>query len=90
MLSQGGIYYGFTSEGKPTNPENFKRMSDIMARTLANKERFKVGFIGSSVQCGHDNCYYDSFQKQMARFLDPVFEKAVGPLDIRNACQGGG
>ena len=82
---------GFTGPKKePTNPESFKRTVDIIARVLVHQEPLTLGFIGSSVMCGHDNCYYDSFPEQLRRFIGPIFQVASGkPVDIRNGCQGG-
>jgi hypothetical protein len=83
---------GFSGPDKaPTNPTSFKRTVDLIARVLVHGESLKLGFIGSSVMCGHDNCYYDSFPAQLSRLIGPIFNEATGKgVDIRNACQGGG
>lgn len=57
---------------------------------LANSDQLTLGFIGSSVMCGHDNCYYDSFPEQLKRFIGPIFQLATGKeIAVRNGCQGG-
>ena len=85
------VMIGFSKPNKEaTNAESFQRTVDIIARTLVHGESFKLGFIGSSVMCGHDNCYYDSFPEQLRRFIGPIFLEATGKeIEVRNGCQGG-
>lgn len=90
LYSSPGLEYGFTGPNKePVNPDSFNKHVNLVAHALVHKESLKIGFIGSSVMCGHDNCYYDSFPSQMERFTAPVFQKAGVGLEMRNACQGG-
>ena len=44
------------------------------ARALVWKDRFVVGAMGSSVTAGHDNCNYDSYEKQLHRTIAKVGE----------------
>ena len=39
---------------------------------------------------GHDNCNYDSYEKQLERTLKPVWEAAGLTVTVRNAGEGGG
>jgi len=85
-----GLVFGFAgANGAPSNPESFRRTSDVIARALVHGETIKLGYIGSSVMCGHDNCYYDSFPAQLERLLNRTFAAAGSGVESRNACQGG-
>ena len=50
----------------------------------------QVGALGSSVTASHDNCNYDSYERQLERFLQPLFQSMGSGLEVRNAGQGGG
>lgn len=56
----------------------------------SNKKTFKIGVIGSSVAAGHDNCNYDSYERQLERLLKPVFDALEIEFAIQNAGEGGG
>jgi len=61
-------------------------------RALIDEEQkvFKIGTIGSSVAAGHDNCNYDSYEKQLARTWEGVWKAAGMELTVLNAGEGGG
>jgi hypothetical protein len=63
-----------------------------MARALVTDEQktFLMGGIGSSAMGGHDNCHYDSYQTQMERLWQPVWEAAGMNFVFQNAGGGGG
>ena len=85
-----GLGYGFNGvNGGPVQQESFQRNVDVIGRVLAHGEPLRLGYIGSSVMCGHDNCYYDSFPSQLERIIGDVFKAAGSKLENRNACQGG-
>jgi len=54
------------------------------------KKKFVIGVIGSSVAAGHDNCNYDSYEKQLERTLQPIFKQYGKEVEVRNAGEGGG
>ena len=54
------------------------------------KKKFVIGVIGSSVAAGHDNCNYDSYEKQLERILKPIFAYYDKDVEVRNAGEGGG
>ena len=68
------------------------KLVDTMARALVtdDQEEFIIGTIGSSVAAGHDNCNYDSYERQMERTFGPVWEAAGMKLTCQNAGEGGG
>ena len=84
------------------NPWNFENVTgntgmvdkivDTMARALVTNDQkeFIIGTIGSSVAAGHDNCNYDSYERQMERTFGPVWEAAGMKLTCQNAGEGGG
>lgn len=53
------------------------------------KPHFVIGVIGSSVAAGHDNCNYDSYERQLERTLTPIFAAYGKTIEVRNAGQGG-
>ena len=67
------------------------KMVDTMARALVtdDQKEFIIGTIGSSVAAGHDNCNYDSYERQMERTFGPVWEAAGMKLTCQNAGEGG-
>jgi hypothetical protein len=96
-------YYGSHSEAvlvkawgvPPGSKDSYHGWSTMVAtfgRALVSdsQDRFIVGAIGSSVTAGHDNCNYDSYEKQLSRTLGPVFAAAGTPLEVQNAGEGGG
>ena len=38
---------------------------------------------------GFDNCHYDTYQKQLERLMEPVWEAAGVAFEVRNAGEGG-
>lgn len=81
-----------------SNPNRQKELYDKSTQYLANKfarafvhgGKFVIGVMGSSVAAGHDNCNYDSYEKQLERFLQPVLKTANVNFEVRNAGEGGG
>ena len=69
----------------PTHNEGLERLAERM-----RKDKFVVGVIGSSVAAGHDNCNYDSYEKQLERTLQPLFNHYGKTIEVRNAGEGGG
>lgn len=69
---------------------NLEYISKKMARAIVHKGSFVIGAMGSSVTAGHDNCNYDSYERQLERLISPVFEAAGVKLEVRNAGEGGG
>jgi hypothetical protein len=69
-----------------------EKLVDTMARALVtdDQKEFIIGVIGSSVAAGHDNCNYDSYERQMERTFGPVWEAAGMKLTCQNAGEGGG
>ena len=79
----------------PEDSEDRRRsdkLVDTMARAIVtdDQKQFLMGGIGSSVMAGHDNCHYDSYQTQMERFFQPVWEAAGMEFVFQNAGEGGG
>eukprot|EP00466_Bigelowiella_natans_P018818 jgi/Bigna1/81206/fgenesh1_pg.78_\ len=64
-------------------------IAEKFARALVYGDRFIIGAMGSSVTAGHDNCNFDSYERQMERLLQPLLKKANIELTVRNAGQGG-
>jgi len=75
-----------TWQHSPMDPDGLQRLASHIAR----KDTFVVGVIGSSVAAGHDNCNYDSYERQLERTLRPLFERYGKSIEVRNAGQGGG
>jgi len=73
------------SWANPINDNGMNRLVDKMF-----KKKFVIGVIGSSVAAGHDNCNYDSFEKQLERTLQPIFAHYGKEVEVRNAGEGGG
>jgi hypothetical protein len=76
----------------PEKRDRNAKLVDTLARALVtdNQRTFLVGAIGSSVMAGHDNCHYDSYQSQMERLWQPVWEAAGMNFVVQNAGEGGG
>jgi len=64
-------------------------IAEKMARALVWGDTFTIGAMGSSVTAGHDNCNFDSYERQMERNLAPLFQKAKVKFTVRNAGEGG-
>jgi hypothetical protein len=81
--------FGATAPGKR---DRTAKLVDTMARALVTDEQktFLMGGIGSSAMGGHDNCHYDSYQTQMERLWQPVWEAAGMNFVFQNAGGGGG
>jgi hypothetical protein len=77
---------------EPAKIEMKNKIVDTITRALVTDDQtdFIIGTIGSSVAAGHDNCNYDSYERQMERTLGPVFEAAGMKLICQNAGEGGG
>ena len=80
----------FDFDPMTTDPEKLasaNKLVDTMARALVTdaQKTFLMGGIGSSVMAGHDNCHYDSYQSQMERFWQPVWEAAGMKFVFQNA-----
>ena len=45
------------------------------ARAFVHEEEFVVAVLGSSVAAGHDNCNYDSYERQLERSFGPALLK---------------
>ena len=95
----GGLTFAFHADKsaggagtgrRPVDAANFQRVSDVMVRHILYQAKLKLGFMGSSVMCGHDNCYRDSLQMQFERSFGDIFKAAGIPVELMNACQGGG
>mmetsp|Transcript_30215 Transcript_30215/g.59133 ORF Transcript_30215/g.59133 Transcript_30215/m.59133 type:complete len:648 (-) Transcript_30215:247-2190(-) len=65
-------------------------LAEKFARAYVWSDKFVVSAMGSSVVAGHDNCNYDSYERQMERFLGPVLAAGNVTLTVRNAGEGGG
>ena len=61
-----------------------------MARRVLYGKSYVIGVLGSSVAAGHDNCNFDSYERQLERTFQPVMAKAGAEFTVRNAGQGGG
>lgn len=69
--------------------EGLDFMAEKMARALVWGDAFIVGAMGSSVTAGHDNCNYDSYERQLERLMQPVWAAAKVDFVVRNAGEGG-
>lgn len=87
MLSQG-IESGLDEKGEGEGAATAK-MAEQVARAVLWDQKFVMGFIGSSVMCGHDNCFWDNYPNQLLRLLNSTFRLLGAPLEVRNAGQGG-
>mmetsp|Transcript_15799 Transcript_15799/g.23803 ORF Transcript_15799/g.23803 Transcript_15799/m.23803 type:complete len:714 (+) Transcript_15799:65-2206(+) len=76
--------------GDSSYDQGVKRIAEKMARAIVWGDKFIIGAMGSSVTAAHDNCNYDSYERQMERELQPIFSKANVEFTVRNAGEGGG
>lgn len=87
------IVYDFMVINPARNKEQYEQstefLADKFARAFVHGGKFVIGVMGSSVAAAHDNCNYDSYEKQMQRFLAPVLDKANVKFEVRNAGEGG-
>jgi hypothetical protein len=99
LLNSLDTYYGgkqvlkesmYLKAGDSRYEEGLDFIATKMARALLHSDKFVIGTIGSSVTAGHDNCNYDSYQRQLHRTMAPLWEAAGVNLEVRNAGQGGG
>ena len=67
------------------------KMVDTFARALVDDDQrtFIIGTIGSSVAAGHDNCNYDSYEKQLERTWASVWKASGTHIKVQNAGEGG-
>jgi hypothetical protein len=70
--------------------ESHQNLADKFARAIIWHDPFVVGAIGSSVTAGHDNCAYDSYERQLQRTMAPIANALGFGFEVRNAGQGGG
>ena len=78
---------------QPSDPRYQKGLDFIaekMARAMVWGGNFVVAAMGSSVVAGHDNCNYDSYERQLERLWAPLWQLAGVALSVRNAGEGGG
>ena len=94
MLDSWLLPWDFDPESKddPDKVIMKDKIVDTIARALvtSDQKEFIIGTIGSSVAAGHDNCNYDSYERQMERTFGPVWEAAGMKLVCQNAGEGGG
>ena len=93
MLDSWLVPWSFDPQTNDTDKIVMKeKIVDTMARALvtSDQKEFIIGTIGSSVAAGHDNCNYDSYERQMERTFGPVWEAAGMKLVCQNAGEGGG
>ncbi len=93
MLESWLVPWSFDSQTNDTDKIVMKeKIVDTMVRALvtSDQKEFIIGTIGSSVAAGHDNCNYDSYERQMERTFGPVWEAAGMKLVCQNAGEGGG
>jgi len=93
MLEPWLVPWNFDPQTNDTDKILMKdKIVDTMARALVTTDQneFIIGSIGSSVAAGHDNCNFDSYERQMERTFGPVWEAAGMKLVCQNAGEGGG
>ncbi len=93
MLNSWLLPWEFDPQTNDTDKVVMKnKIVDTMARALVTNDQkeFIIGTIGSSVAAGHDNCNFDSYERQMERTFGPVWEAAGMKLVCQNAGEGGG
>jgi len=67
----------------PTDPRYEKGLDFVaekMARAMVWGGNFVVAAMGSSVAAGHDNCNYDSYERQLERNWAPLWKVRVNDL----------
>ena len=92
LMTAWAAVWDFEATAAPEKSARNEKLIDTMARALVTDEQktFLMGGIGSSVMAGHDNCHYDSYQTQMERLWQPVWEAAGMNFVFQNAGEGGG
>jgi len=93
MLESWLVPWNFDPQTNDTDKILMKdKIVDTMARALVTNDQkeFIIGSIGSSVAAGHDNCNFDSYERQMEQTFGPVWEAAGMELVCQNAGEGGG
>ena len=93
MLESWLLPWEFDPQTNDTDKVVMKdKIVDTMTRALVTNDQkeFIIGTIGSSVAAGHDNCNFDSYERQMERNFGPVWEAAGMKLVCQNAGEGGG
>jgi hypothetical protein len=93
MLESWLLPWEFDPQTNDTDKVVMKeKLVDTMARALVTEDQkeFIIGTIGSSVAAGHDNCNFDSWERQMERTFGPVWEAAGMKLVCQNSGEGGG
>jgi len=78
--------------GHPDHAAMVQALSRPFARAMVHGDRpFVIGVLGDSTAAGADNCYYDSWPRQLERLLKPLFAAAGGlVLEVRNTAHNGG
>jgi hypothetical protein len=89
LMASWAVVWDFEATA-PGKRDRNEKLVDAMARALVTDEQktFLMGGIGSSAMAGHENCNYDSYQKQMERLWQPVWKAAGMNFAFQNA--GGG
>jgi hypothetical protein len=89
LMASWAVVWDFEATA-PGKRDRNEKLVDTMARALVTDEQktFLMGGIGSSAMAGHENCNYDSYQKQMERLWQPVWKAAGMNFAFQNA--GGG
>ena len=99
MLKKLETYYGGAGPmekafklrpGDERYDSSIKVLAQKIGRAIQHRDKFVVGTIGSSVTAGHDNCNFDSYQRQLTRLMEPLWKAAGVKFEVRNAGQGGG
>lgn len=78
---------------KPNDPRyqaGLDFISNKMARALLWGDKFVISAMGSSVTAAHDNCNYDSYERQLETLMLPLWKIAGVKFEVRNAGEGGG
>ena len=70
--------------------EGLNYIADRMAAAIQAGRKFVIASLGGSVTAAHNNCNYDSYQRQLERTMQPVWDAAGIAFEVRNAGQGGG
>ena len=74
----GGALKGIQHYGMGINPtrpyyvQSVKYVARNIVRAILKKQKYIIGTIGSSVAAGHDNCNYDSYERQLQRCVTAI------------------